>query len=155
MCTARTFRPTTWRCRVSSIVVKIGTKAAEAARDPKWVEKLAIQASEKITDPRYKDFAEAGSRVLLKHKDQFAGWSADRLIDATTWLSIGEVSKAEEAWLRTASHDDLLDRLDANAAATQKNIADRKARWNGVKEALLEFLKVAGPIAIQMLLVAL
>lgn len=125
-------------------------------KGPDWVDKLAAKMETTSFQPAVDPFAKAGAAHLVNNKTLISDWTGEALLAAATYVSMGEENEARKLWIRqTASLDDLLDTMDANAMRTQQAIAKREKMWADVKQFLKDFLRIAGPIALQLLLVSL
>ena len=135
-------------------ILESGAALAED-KGPDWVEKLAAKMETADFHPHVESFAKAGAQHLVNNKQLIADWTGEALLVAATYVSLYDDREARKAWLGQASLADLLDTMDANAMRTQLAIAKREERWEAVKQFLQDFLRIAGPIALQLLLVSL
>lgn len=137
----------------------LGKLGDTSLSDPKWVEKAVEKGRVQlytVADPALRDLAAKGLDHLQARAPELAGVSHRTFVAVTARLSLGQVATARLEFLaERASYEDRMAALDAATDAAQNGMKQRAEDWEKVKDVALEFLKIAGQVALPILLAAL
>jgi hypothetical protein len=142
----------------SNLLRKLAEKAESTITEP-WVHGHVLRVRERL-DSLHEEArgpADAGLAVLLARSDELAEIGRYSFTAVVNDLALGLEDDARAWWLEIqgASFDDrdrMLDEAGAAAVAAKRR---RKAEWETVRSIALEVLKVAGQVALPILLAAL
>lgn len=143
---------------MSSLLERLAERAGEKIADPRWVERAVESGRRELGElpAETRVPAEAALEVLERRKADLAHVSQAGFIAIATRLALQQDDEAHVEWLL---HDAaLVERIDARLAAAGAVIGEKDARreaWARIRSVALEVLRVAGQVAIAILLAAL
>lgn len=143
---------------MSSLLGKLVERAREKVGDEDWVAR-AVESGRRELDElpvetRYA--AEAALEVLERRKADLAHVSQAAFVAVAARVALGQDDEAHVEWVL---HDgSFAERIAARETAAGEVIAEEDARreaWARIRSVALEVLRVAGQVAIPLLLAAL
>lgn len=126
--------------------------------DSAWVDKALARGRREAErlDPELRPVAEAGLEVLERRREDVARVGDLAFVSIASRLALGQVDEAHRTFLANqATFDDRMAELDAAMMASEDAARARSEAWERTKDVAIEFLKVAGRVAIPLLLAAL
>lgn len=134
-------------------------KLGEHLADPAWVEKLVEKGRAQLytmPDPSIRGAAADGLDHLMANREEIADLSSRTFVAISARLSLDQVEQARLEWLANrASFEERMAALDVATDASLQRMEDDAEAWARAKKVALEFLHVAGQIAVPLLLAAL
>lgn len=143
---------------LDKILDKSLDKGKDLASDPAWVEKAVASGKKQAGQlGDLKPIADAALDELLANKDKIARVSGAAFVGIVSHLALGKDEDAKLLYLRSgkASFDELMGALDKASDATRAAKKAHDEAWDEVKSVALSILKMAGQIAIPLLLAAI